>query len=185
MFPLPCPDPTMAKGPRGPRSAPFSLRMKLPGSVSGQSRNLLPSTFHLLRASGAAYSDYILIWLKPSMFPQLLNQTHITCPGVQTLPHVLWHPSPPLLPLHTKATLVLFLFPEYMNILTSGLLHLLVPLPGTLSPKSSHGWPVIQGLSLDVLSPKRPSLSSSCPVSPHVTLLGNLCLYVLVIPHRH
>lgn len=108
---------------------------------SGKTKTCFPLSIQLRAAGGRFYPDSILnqILSLPGLNPHL---------GIQAQP---WSATL-FLPLHTLPTLPLFLFLEHTNLfLTSKPLHLPFPLPGTLSSRSSHGWPLIHGLSLDVL----------------------------------
>ena len=93
--------------------------------------------------------------------------------------------TPSIFPLLSSclSTLPLFLFLEHTNLLlTSESLHVLFSPPGTLFPRSSCSWPLIQGLSLDIHFPKQafPDLLNPRLTSRHPP--EYLSFYVLVVP---
>lgn len=97
---------------------------------------------------------------------------------VQTLPGWLLPSCPP------AHSISLFLFGGHTNVLsTSGSACLLFPLPRILCPKSFHGWPLLQGVSLDLLSPERRDLP--CLLTPLLMAChtpGSLSLHLSYTP---
>ena len=164
------PNPTMSRGPRGQGTAPFSLRMKLPGSVLRQ--NSKPSGFHSPFCSGQPEKPHNLnqilsfLGLNPPCSHGSWDQTQIPHPGVQALP---WS-APLLLPPHSSRTAFVSVSGSHNSLSHLRTFALAIP-PAWNSFTLIFSW-LAPHPGLDVLSPDRSSLTSSLPISPCVTLLG-------------